>query len=156
MKKNRRPKISCYCPFNASFCFPLKQTIVNIVFGLFLKHPEPRKRDDKVGELAGDCRELRNCGSQILKVRNSAIDLAVRNIAELRRCGLKLRMPTFDIYVLYSSSIYVCIQLLILSRQLVNIHTHFLIFCFNVPLKAVGVLQNCLKRLLAVVNDSLL
>jgi hypothetical protein len=33
--------------------FPLRQIIVN-----------------KVGELAGDCRELRNCGSQILKVRN--------------------------------------------------------------------------------------
>jgi hypothetical protein len=27
--------------------------------------------------------------------RNSAIDLVVRNISELRRCGLKLRMPTF-------------------------------------------------------------
>jgi hypothetical protein len=26
--------------------------------------------DKKVGELAGDCRELRNCGSQILKFRN--------------------------------------------------------------------------------------
>jgi hypothetical protein len=61
--------------------------------------------EDKVGELAGDCRELRNCGSQILKVRNgsselflvcnSAIDLPVRNIAELRRCGLKFRMRTF-------------------------------------------------------------
>ncbi len=71
-EKNRRPKISCYCPFNASFWFPLKQTIVNIVIGWFLKHPEPRKRDDKVRELAGDCRELRNCGSQILKVRNGS------------------------------------------------------------------------------------
>jgi hypothetical protein len=48
---------------------------------------------------------LRNCGSQILKirnrssatflVRNSEINMVVRNIAELRRCGLKLRMPTF-------------------------------------------------------------
>ncbi len=28
------------------------------------------KRDKKVAELAGDCRELRNCGSQILKFRN--------------------------------------------------------------------------------------
>jgi hypothetical protein len=56
-------------------------------------------------KLAGDGRELRNCGSQILKVRNrssatflvrnSEIDLVVRNIAELRRCGLKLRMLTF-------------------------------------------------------------
>jgi hypothetical protein len=107
-KKNGRPKISCYCPFNTSFWFPLKQTTVNIVFGWFLKHPEPRKRDDKVGELARDCRELRNCGSQIFMVlngssatflvRNSAINLAVRNIAELRRCGLKLRMPTFAFY----------------------------------------------------------
>ncbi len=35
-----------------------------------LKHPELRKRDCKVEELARDCRELRNCGSQILKVRN--------------------------------------------------------------------------------------
>ncbi len=49
---------------------------------------------------------MRNCGSHILKVRNrssatflvrnSAIDLVVLNIAELRRCGLELRMPTFD------------------------------------------------------------
>jgi hypothetical protein len=28
------------------------------------------KRDEKVAEMAGDCGELRNCGSQILKVRN--------------------------------------------------------------------------------------
>ncbi len=69
-KKNRWQKISCYCPFNTSFWFPLKQTIVKIVFGWFLKHPKPRKMDYKVGELAGDRRELRNCGSQILKVRN--------------------------------------------------------------------------------------
>ncbi len=66
---NRRPKILCYCLFNASLWFLLIQTIVQIAFG-FLKHPELRKRDYKVGELAGDCRELRNCGSQILKVRN--------------------------------------------------------------------------------------
>jgi hypothetical protein len=34
-------------------------------------------------------------------VRNSAIDLVVSNIAELRRCGLKLRMPRFgNIYIL--------------------------------------------------------
>ncbi len=33
-----------------------------------------------------------------ISVRTSAIDLVVRNIAELRRCGLKLRIPTFDIY----------------------------------------------------------
>jgi hypothetical protein len=59
-----------------------------------------RKGDYKVGELAGDCRELRNCGSQILKVRNSAIDLVVRKIAELQRCGLKLRRPTFGNYYL--------------------------------------------------------
>jgi hypothetical protein len=32
---------------------------------------------------------------QLFLVRNSAIDLVVRNIAELRSCGLKLRMPTF-------------------------------------------------------------
>ncbi len=37
-----------------------------------LKHPEPRKMYDKVGELAEDCREMRNCGSQILKVRNGS------------------------------------------------------------------------------------
>jgi hypothetical protein len=38
------------------------------------KQPELRKRDKKVAETAGDCRELRNCGSHILKVcnRNSA------------------------------------------------------------------------------------
>jgi hypothetical protein len=92
-KKKQRPKISCYFPFYASFWFPLKQTIVKIVFGWFLKHPELRK-NYQVGELAEDCRELRNCGSQILKVRNrssttflvrnSAIDLVVRNIAEVR------------------------------------------------------------------------
>ncbi len=45
-------------------------------------------------KLAGDGTELRNCGSQILKVRNrnsatflvrnAAIDLVVRNIAEMR------------------------------------------------------------------------
>jgi hypothetical protein len=72
------------------------------------------KRDKKVAELGGDCRELRNCGSQILKfrnrgsatflVRNSAIVLVVRNIAELRKCGLKLRMPTFD--YMYCSFIF--------------------------------------------------
>ncbi len=28
------------------------------------------KRDKKAAELAGVCRELRNCGSQILKFRN--------------------------------------------------------------------------------------
>ncbi len=59
-------------------------------------------------KLAGDRKELRNSGSQILKVRNpnsaafsvrnSAINLVVRNVAELRRCGLKLRMPTFAKY----------------------------------------------------------
>jgi hypothetical protein len=35
---------------------------------------------------------------QLFLVRNSAIGLAVRNIAELRRCGLKLRMPIFGYY----------------------------------------------------------
>jgi hypothetical protein len=33
--------------------------------------------------------------TQLFLVRNSAVDLPIRNIAELRRCGLKLRMPTF-------------------------------------------------------------
>jgi hypothetical protein len=70
-------------------------------------HPELRKRYQKVAKLAGDCGELRNCRSQILKVRNqvpqlfsvrnSAIDLVVRNIAELQKCGLKLLMPTYDL-----------------------------------------------------------
>jgi hypothetical protein len=42
-----------------------------IIFSRFLKKdPELRKRDKKVAEQAGDCRELRNCGSHILKVRN--------------------------------------------------------------------------------------
>jgi hypothetical protein len=55
----------------------------------FSNHPELRKREQKVVKLAGDGTELRNCGSQILKVRNrssaaflvrnSAIDLVVRN-----------------------------------------------------------------------------
>ncbi len=59
-----------------------------------VNHPELRKSDKKVAELAGDYGELRNCGSQILKVpnrnsatflvRNSAIDLVVRYIAEVR------------------------------------------------------------------------
>ncbi len=40
------------------------------IFGWFLNHPELRKKDQKVAELAGDCREMRNCGSQILKVCN--------------------------------------------------------------------------------------
>jgi hypothetical protein len=45
-------------------------------------------------EVAGDCGELRNCGSQILKVRNRssaiflvrnpAIDLVVYNIVEVQ------------------------------------------------------------------------
>jgi hypothetical protein len=75
------------------------------IFGWFLKPSWAEERVPKVAILAGDCRELRNCGSQILKVRNrssatflvrnSAIDLVVRNIAELWRCGLKLRMPSF-------------------------------------------------------------
>jgi hypothetical protein len=34
------------------------------------KNPELRKKDKKVAELAEDWRELRNCGSQILKVHN--------------------------------------------------------------------------------------
>ncbi len=56
-------------------------------------------------ELAAECGELRNYGYQILKacnrssatflVHNTAIDLVVRNIGELRKCGLKLWMPTF-------------------------------------------------------------
>jgi hypothetical protein len=60
----------------------------------FKNHLELRKRDYKVVKLAGDGTELRNCGSQILKVRNrnsatflvrnAAIDLVVRNIAEMR------------------------------------------------------------------------
>ncbi len=29
-RKNRRQKISCYCPFKASFCFPEKQRILKI------------------------------------------------------------------------------------------------------------------------------
>ncbi len=54
MKKNWRPKISCYCPVEIDD----------------FMNPELRKRDYKVGELARDFRELRNCGSQIFKVRN--------------------------------------------------------------------------------------
>ncbi len=65
-------------------------------------------------KLGGDGTELWNCGSQILKVRNcssatflvcnSATELLVRNIAELRRCGLKLRMPTFVYSTVNTSS----------------------------------------------------
>jgi hypothetical protein len=36
---------------------------------------------------------------QLFLVRNSAIVLVVRNIAELRRCGLTLRMPSFGDYI---------------------------------------------------------
>jgi hypothetical protein len=35
---------------------------------------------------------------ELFLVRNSAIDFNVRNVAELRRWGLKLRMPTFVFY----------------------------------------------------------
>jgi hypothetical protein len=35
------------------------------------------------------------------------MDLVVRNIAELRRCGLKLRTPTFDIWGVSSFEIWV-------------------------------------------------
>ncbi len=38
---------------------------------------------------------------QLFLVRKSAIDLVVHNIAELRSCGLKLRMPTFGRYTFY-------------------------------------------------------
>jgi hypothetical protein len=36
------------------------------IFGCFFKPSELRKSDKKVEELAGDCGELRNRGSQIL------------------------------------------------------------------------------------------
>ncbi len=35
---------------------------------------------------------------QLFLVCNSAINLVVGNIAELQRCGLKLKMPTFAKY----------------------------------------------------------
>jgi hypothetical protein len=64
-----------------------------------------RKRDKKVAdwqETAESCgiAEVKFSRSaitvpQLFLVRNSAIVLDVRNIAELRRCGLKLRMPSF-------------------------------------------------------------
>ncbi len=62
--------------------------------------------------MAGDCGEMRKCGSQILKVRNRrsaiavpqlfkvcnfAIDLVVRNIAVLRSCGLYCGCPPLQI-----------------------------------------------------------
>jgi hypothetical protein len=63
---------------------------------------------------------MRNCGSQSSKVRNrnsatflvrnSAIDLVVRNIAELRRCGINLRTPTFAVYSIKRA--YLCLYLL--------------------------------------------
>jgi hypothetical protein len=63
------------------------------------------KRDKKVAdwqETAESCKivEVKFWTSaitvpQIFLVRNSAIDLVVRNIAELWRCGLKLWIPTF-------------------------------------------------------------
>jgi hypothetical protein len=48
---------------------------------------------NKVGELAGDCRELGNCGSQILKVRNHSsatfFSPQFRNqIGSLQYCGI--------------------------------------------------------------------
>jgi hypothetical protein len=33
-EKNQRPKISCYCPFKASFCFPEKQTVLKYCWKL--------------------------------------------------------------------------------------------------------------------------
>jgi hypothetical protein len=53
---------------------PEKQTVLKIFLVDFKNHPELRKRYQKVAELAGDCGELRNCGSLILKVssRNCA------------------------------------------------------------------------------------
>jgi hypothetical protein len=39
--------------------------------------------------------KVRNRNSATFLVHNSAIDLVVRNIAELQRCGLISRTPTF-------------------------------------------------------------
>ncbi len=44
-EKHQRTKISCYCPFKASFWFPYKQTVLKIFFVYLLNHPELRKRD---------------------------------------------------------------------------------------------------------------
>ncbi len=70
-KKNWREKISCNCPYKASFWFPEKQTVLKIFLVDFYNHPELRKRYQKA-EFAGGCGELRNCGSQILRVRQPA------------------------------------------------------------------------------------
>jgi hypothetical protein len=69
-KKVGGKKISYNFPFKASFWFPEKQTVLEIFLVDFQNHPELRKRYQKVAELAGACRELRDCGSQLLKVRN--------------------------------------------------------------------------------------
>jgi hypothetical protein len=53
-----------------------------------------------------------------------------------------IRIQLFNIHILYSSSIHVWIWLFNLRIQLVNIRIELLIFCFNVPLQAVGVPQN--------------
>jgi hypothetical protein len=90
-----------------SFWFPEKQTVLKIFLVDFLNHPELRKRYQKVvgiGRRLQRVAELRKSNFlrsaitvlQLFLIRNSAIDLVVRNIAELRRCGLKLRMPSFD------------------------------------------------------------
>ncbi len=60
----------CYCLFKTSSWFPWKKMLLKIFLVDFLKRPELRKRDKKVAELAGDCRELWNCRSQILNIRN--------------------------------------------------------------------------------------
>ncbi len=112
--KKVRPKISCYCPFKARFCFQRNRRFSKY-FWLILKLS---CAEEKGLEISGTGRRLRrvvelqksnfealqpqfrNHSSttivpQLFLVRHSAIALVVRNIAELRRCGLKLRMPNF-------------------------------------------------------------
>jgi hypothetical protein len=69
-EKNQRSKLLCYCPFKASFRFPEKQRILKIFFFLLLKPSWAEEKGQERSGLAGDCGKLRNCGSQILKVRN--------------------------------------------------------------------------------------
>jgi hypothetical protein len=71
-----------------------------------------RPLSDCTTTIGRDCKELQNCGGQILKlrnpvpqlflVRNSASDFVVHNMVELLRCRLKLRMPTFDSHRIFS------------------------------------------------------
>jgi hypothetical protein len=67
IKKLEGSKISCYFPLRQVFFISRGTDSFENIFGWFLK---PSWAEEKGLELAGDCGELRNCGSQKLKVCN--------------------------------------------------------------------------------------